>query len=167
VPADWPVVIERAEHFVARSTEGFDVVLCDIFAGEAHPDCLFDSYFYADLAARLGHDGVLALNLSPQEDGEVAAILAALRQSIDWVMLAPIAGHGNVVVLASPAPPPSTDTMAARAAALAASAGLDPSAVLPAFTRLPGRHEIWGGQEDEDEDEDEHGQAGGCGGHGR
>ncbi|MEQ8232166.1 MAG: hypothetical protein RLW61_09140 [Gammaproteobacteria bacterium] len=154
VPAAWPVTIDRAEHFVATATDVYDIVLCDIFSGEDHADCLFDSYFYADLAARLGNDGVLALNVSPHDDDEVVAILAALRQSIDWVMLAAVAAHGNAVVLASPAPPPAAEVMTARAAALAPAWDLAPAAVLPPFERLPGRQEIWGARHDADYDAD-------------
>ncbi|MEQ8663687.1 MAG: hypothetical protein RLW62_22955, partial [Gammaproteobacteria bacterium] len=155
VPAAWPVVIDRAEHYVAGAHAPFDLVLCDVFAGEAHAECLFDSYFHADLARCLGADGVLALNLSPQDEEEVVAILAALRQSIDWVMLAPIAAHGNAVVLASPAPPPAAAVMHARAATLAAACGLVPDALLPAFERLPGRQEIWGDAADDDDFDDD------------
>jgi len=157
VPPDLEVVTATAAEYLVQADERFDVILCDIFAGEHHPDCLFDSYFHADLAAHLDDGGVLALNLSPNEDDEVVAILAALRQSIDWVMLAPVAEHGNVVVLASATAPPTPRAMRSRAGTLAQAWGLAADALLPAFERLPSRCEIVGGfgNEDDEEDEDE------------
>jgi len=155
VPADLEVVTTSAADYLARTDARFDLIVCDIFAGEHHPDCLFDSYFHADLAEHLDDDGVLALNLSPRENDEVVAILAALRQSIDWVMLAPVAEHGNIVVLASRAAPPPPGRMRRRAGMLARAWGLAEEALLPGFERLPSRREIVGGFGDEQGEEDE------------
>ena len=154
VPPDVAVVNATAADYLARADARFDVILCDIFVGEHHPDCLFDSYFHADLAAHLADGGVLALNLSPREDDEVVAILAALRQSIEWVMLAPVAEHGNVIVLASDAAPPAHAVLRKRAGTLARSWGLAVDALLPDFERLPSRREIVGAYSDEDGEEE-------------
>ncbi len=154
LPPGLAVVNATAADYLARADERFDVILCDIFVGEHHPDCLFDSYFHADLAAHLAEGGVLALNLSPDEDDEVVAILAALRQPIEWVMLAPVAEHGNVVVLAANAAPPAPAVLRERAGRLAPAWGLAVAALLPDFERLPSRGEVVGTYRDEGDDDE-------------
>ncbi|MEX2482818.1 MAG: fused MFS/spermidine synthase [Gammaproteobacteria bacterium] len=144
-PAAQPVVIEAAADYVAHSTARFDIVLCDIFDGEQHPECLFDPYFHRDLNARLRRGGVLALNLSPSADDELTDILVAVRQAFEWVLLAPVADHGNIIVLAAAIRPPPTAEFERRLAQLAAELGLQRSALASRIEYLPSRREVLGG----------------------
>jgi len=60
-----------AASFLAGATAVFDLVFCDIFAGERHPACLADTRFYEDLRGVLAPGGAAALNLSPSSQDEL------------------------------------------------------------------------------------------------
>ena len=141
VPADFPVTSASAAHYLAATTTSFDVVLCDIFTGEHHPDCLFDAYFHGAIALPAAR-GVLALNLSPDTDDELTEILVAVRQIFPWVMLASVPAHGNVVVLAGTRRAAAPATFARRLNALATLLDVPRSALPAAFERLPSRREV-------------------------
>lgn len=144
-PAGQPVAIEAAADYIASSIARFDIVLCDIFDGEQHPECLFDPYFHGDLNARLRRGGVLALNVSPSADDELTDILAAVRQAFEWVLLAPVADHGNVIVLAAATRPPPAAAFERRLAALATEFGLQRADLASRIEVLPSRREVLGG----------------------
>jgi spermidine synthase len=144
LPPEHQVILDTAENYVAQATVRFDLVLCDIFAAERHPDCLFDAYFHHHLADRLQGGGVLALNVSPTADDELVGILAALRQAFEWVVLAPVPEHGNVIVLASATRPPAPGLFERRLAALAAELGLARDSLAIEFERLPSRSAVLG-----------------------
>lgn len=59
------------------------------------------------------------MNLYPQSEAELVAILLALRQSFAWLMLVQIPGHGNIIVLACTQPPPSDAELSQRASRIA------------------------------------------------
>lgn len=145
LPADFPVVIASAARYLAATTARFDVVLCDIFIGEQHPDCLFDAHFHAAIARCLRPGGVLALNLSPDTDDELREILVAMRQVFPWVMLTSVPAHGNVVVLAGTRRPAAPATFERRLADLARDLKVPRGALPDAFERLPSRREVTAG----------------------
>ncbi|MGE0483573.1 MAG: methyltransferase domain-containing protein [Gammaproteobacteria bacterium] len=138
-----PRIADAAEWLADADDEiRFDLVLCDIFDGEHHPDCLFDPWFYADCERRLARGGVFVLNASPTAESELVEILVALRQAFEWVVLAPVADHGNVVVLAAPRRPPGERTRRERARALAAQLDVGATWLAPAWERLPSRRQV-------------------------
>lgn len=134
---DWPVQIQTAEDYLAQSRLDFDLMLCDIFAGEHHAACLSDAAFYSAAAQRLAEQGVLSLNLYPQSEAELVTILLALRQSFSWTMLVKIPGHGNIVVLACTQPLPSDAELVQRAGSLTETLKLDFGDMLSHVERLP------------------------------
>lgn len=137
IPHDWPVQIHTAEDYLARSQLNFDLMLCDIFAGERHPPCLFDATFYSAAAQSLTDRGVFSLNLYPQSEHELVAILLAVRQSFAWIMLVKIPGHGNIVLLACTQPPPPDAELAQRASSILGTLKLDFGDFLGHLERLP------------------------------
>jgi hypothetical protein len=137
IPHEWPVIIAEAHVHLARSRRTFDLLLCDIFANEAHPPCLFEADFYASAAQRLCFDGVLAINLSPESNDELLRILVALRESFVNVMLAKLSDHGNVVLLASRETFPDTAELRLRAQQQRGTPGLHLLDDINQFTVLP------------------------------
>lgn len=137
VPHDWPVQIQSAEDYLEHSNQTFDVILCDIFAGESHPQCLFDASFYRAAAQRLTGAGVMSLNLYPRSEAEIVSILLAVRQSYPWVMLVKIPRHSNMVLLACTQPLPSDAELAQRADQLTKRLHLNFDYLLKQLERLP------------------------------
>lgn len=137
VPRDWPVQIKSAEDYLEHSDQTFDMMLCDIFAGECHPQCLFDASFYRTAAQRLTRTGLMCLNLYPRSEPEMVSILLAVRQSYPWTMLMKIPRHGNIVLLACLQPLPSDAELAQRANRLTKKLHLNFDDLLQHLERLP------------------------------
>ena len=137
VSRDWPVQIQSAEDYLEHSDKTFDLILCDIFAGESHPPCLFDASFYSAAAQRLAGTGVMSLNLYPRSEPEIVSILLAVRQSFPWIMLMKIPRHGNIVLLACKQPPPSDAELTQRADQLTKRLHLNFDDLLKQLERLP------------------------------
>lgn len=148
----WPRHVEvhhaDAASWLEKEPSGppFDLVLCDIFDGEYHPDCLFDPWFYRACEQRLARTGAFALNVSPAADDELVDILAALRQAFAWTVLVPVTDHGNVVVLAGARRPPGERRRRQLARTLAGTLAIQPAQLLPAWERLPSRRQVLGGR---------------------
>lgn len=137
VPRDWPVRIQSADDCLEQCDRVFDLILCDLFTGDHHADCLFEDSFFKHVRQHLTGGGVLALNLSTRSKPELLAILLAVRQSFRWVMLVKIPQHGNIVLLACKRTPPSDAQLAQRARQSAAKFKLDFSAALEQLERIP------------------------------
>ncbi len=103
IAADYPVYLQAAGDFVARSDGHYELILCDIFNRENHPDCLYETGFYSDCQQRLSGNGLMVLNLVPDDERDLMAILLPLRQSFGHVSLSRINGHDNVLVFAAQA----------------------------------------------------------------
>ncbi|MGB5260701.1 MAG: methyltransferase domain-containing protein [Gammaproteobacteria bacterium] len=100
VRPDWPVVIRPAEEFLNETKQRFDLILCDIFQGDRHPDCLMDAGFHARAAQCLAPGGVMAFNLSPATEQALLDILLPMRRSFRHVLLVDLVDYGNIVVYA-------------------------------------------------------------------
>ncbi|MFT4925053.1 MAG: spermidine synthase [Phenylobacterium sp.] len=111
VPQTWPVKIEAAQLYLSRhcqrEEQRFDLILCDLFNGQYHADCLEQKTFYADAADTLTADGVMAVNLAPQSDQELVDILAVTRACFAGVMVSKVEHLGNIVMVLSKQPLPT------------------------------------------------------------
>jgi len=112
---DRPVIIRPAEQFLHDNTQRFDLILCDIFQGDRHPDCLADAEFHADAARSLAAGGVMAVNLSPATEQGLLEILLPMRRSFAHVLLVSLVDYGNVVVYAMQHAPVDTHEQRRRA----------------------------------------------------
>jgi len=137
LPAGWPVAIQPAHDYLRASSVKFDLILCDIFDGEAHPTCLFDDTFHAELARNLAPSGSVAINLSPANDDELLRLLRAMRPHYGAILLATVVEHGNVVVLLSREAAPSNSVLQARARELFSLAAVDITPLIEQFQRVP------------------------------
>lgn len=135
------VQIEAAEdylrHHLANQGEGYNLVLCDLFNGAHHADCLNDAEFYANAAANLLDDGVMAVNLAPASDKVLIAILGYARQYFAGVMVSKVANLSNIIMLLSKQPLPTGLVLQHRAGQLADRWQLDFTELLSGFKALP------------------------------
>ncbi|MFT5164590.1 MAG: spermidine synthase [Alteromonadaceae bacterium] len=137
VPAKWPVLIQPAEDYLTLNQQVFKLILCDLFNGGLHAQCLNEAVFYTNAAKSLQSDGVMAVNLAPKTDNELITILRFARQSFIGVMISKVAEQTNIVMLLSKQilPPPSE--LQDRAALIKGRWPLDFSALLAGFKCLP------------------------------
>lgn len=141
VAADHPIIECSAEEYLATTSATHDIILADLFDGERHAACVGDEHFQAHAAAALQPGGVLALNLSPTSQDDLLATLLAVRRHFEWVWMAGVTNHGNVVLLATNGPPLSATELAARAARWSDRLAFDLRDAAARLTRLPVRPE--------------------------
>ena len=137
VPPSAEVLVGSAEQAVASLDEQFDLILCDLFAGERHAPCLEDERFHGRLAERLEAGGVLAINLSPKSEAQLVGVLLHLRRHLPWVMLSNVPDCGNVVLLASRSAQPENVALRARSDRLGGRTQQDLAALIGTLERLP------------------------------
>ena len=94
------VVISKAEDFVAQSTQHYDLIFIDLFAGGLNAPCLYDRVFYENLLARMHVNSIAAINLIAENETDLLKILMPLRAYLPQVGLAQVAGRKNIVLLA-------------------------------------------------------------------
>ncbi len=141
VPLDWPVTIAAAAEYLRTCTDRYDLILCDIYSGEAHPPCLSDSDFYTHAARCLNATGVFVLNLSPGAERALLDLLLVMRRRFSASALATVPDSGNVVVVLSNGAQLDLDPPVDRVAALSRLLGIDLAGILRRFQRLPGATE--------------------------
>ena len=134
---DLPVIIRPAEQFLHDNTQGFDLILCDIFQGDRHPDCLTDTDFHADAARSLVAGGVMSVNLSPATEQALLEILLPMRRSFRHVMLVNLVDYGNVVVFAMQHAPVDARELYKRAEQAAEQLRLDLRHIPERLSALP------------------------------
>ncbi len=100
----WPIQLATAEGYLElhlqQNGPAYQVILCDIFAGSNHPDCLYEESFFRHLKRSLTDDGCLSINLLPQNQQQLIDILIPLRQHFSHVVLSDIDSSRNIAVLA-------------------------------------------------------------------
>ncbi len=102
IPVEFPVYNTTAEQFLQSTTEEhYDLILCDIFENESHPDCLYQDDFYHNATQKLKQNGVLSINLTPSDEQDLLQILLPLRRAFPSTRLYTLPGHYNVIVFAS------------------------------------------------------------------
>lgn len=105
------IVNDSAEGFLAKERMSYDIILCDIFAEEEHPACLYEDDFYANAFNCLDKAGVLAINLLPESEEDVVDILLPMKNYFDHISLLEVPNHTNAIIFASSHKLPSTDEL--------------------------------------------------------
>lgn len=101
IQEEYPVYLQSADNFVSATDGHYDLILCDIFTDEKHPVCLLDAEFYSDCRRCLNDDGLLVMNLVPEDESELLEILKAVRDSFRHINLLEIPEHQNVILYIS------------------------------------------------------------------
>ncbi|MBX2884637.1 MAG: fused MFS/spermidine synthase [Granulosicoccus sp.] len=137
IPLEVNVASARAEYFIETSSDRFDLIFCDIFEHENHPECLVENTFYRHSSRCLKPGGVLVLNILQGLDNKLFRILKSLRMSFASVYLCTIDNRGNVIVVASNGKDvPSTEILR-RTKNLAENSGVDMTDWIDRFALVP------------------------------
>jgi spermidine synthase len=95
------IVNDLADGYLANDKTIYDIILCDIFSDEEHPACLYEQGFYEKIFNRLDEKGVLAINLLPDSEEDVLAILLPMKNYFDHISLLEVPNHFNAIIYAS------------------------------------------------------------------
>lgn len=137
LPYDYPVYNRQADNYLQTVDQDYDIILCDIFDDENHPQCLYEEGFYENAARNLASDGVLSLNLTPKNEQDLVKLLLPLRKSFSWTRLLEINEHRNVIVFAGNQEVVDTSTLEHRCDSLGKKIGIDFLEMLTKIHTLP------------------------------
>ena len=101
IDPSYAVYLEEAGRFVSSVEATYDAILCDIFDGQCHPGCLYQTDFYSACRQRLRKDGLLIANLVPEDEADMLELLLPLRQNFSQTALIEMPEHDNIILLAS------------------------------------------------------------------
>ncbi len=133
-----PIINDSAEYFLAKRNASCDIILCDIFTAEKHPGCLYEKEFYANASYCLNRTGIFALNLIPDSEEDVVAIVIAMKNNFHHISLLEVAGHSNIILFASQCKLLDRVNLEVEADALFKRTRLDLTDVPQRLTRLLG-----------------------------
>ncbi|MEH6470883.1 MAG: fused MFS/spermidine synthase [Halopseudomonas sp.] len=139
LPPQHPVIHRPAEELLHHCNQTFDLIFCDLHHGVDHPGSINSKLFHADAYRCLNYDGVYVLNLLPQHEPQMLDWLLALRQSFNHVILLPITGRQNIVVLALKQPPASQDQLIRQAIPWQRLTGINFEALAKRLILLPNK----------------------------
>ncbi len=105
-PENLHIHVDDGRHFMATApAQHYDVILLDAYGADGTPPPLLTTDFFADCHRRLRPGGVLAANLWGGRRAGFWQAMAGLESAFGrQVQQLPVAGRGNIVVLA-PVPP--------------------------------------------------------------
>ena len=133
------IVVDDGHDFLANHDEAFDLIVIDGYDESGRTGMLDTLPFYANCRARLGPDGILAVNLLDRRRGSAAASSVRMGEAFDErVLLIPPSPDGNIVALAVGGEPVrlALSVLSSRAARLSAATGLD---LAPTVARIAPR----------------------------
>lgn len=136
MPENSTVHCSHAEVFVAKTTEQYDVIFCDLFSADGHPDCMFDAAFYADCCRSLGTAGVLAVNLLVTDEAQMINLLQQVRRHFPTVVLLAVPEHANTILFALKQTVIDQAFVIKRAQQLSAAFDMELAAYLERFVML-------------------------------
>lgn len=121
------VIVADAAQYVAGSGQRYDVVICDAFERDAIAASFGQDTFYEDVCAALNAGGVMVANLAGPTGDRHRHLAMMSRAFSDNVLLVPVEGEGNEIVLAfkQGAPEPNWKSIHERAGTLQRTLGLD------------------------------------------
>ena len=129
------LLIGDGADFVLGSNKRFDLILVDGYDENARSGALETLPFYQACRARLGDDGIMAVNLLTRSRGFAATAARIAKAFDDRALVFPSSEFGNAIAFAASGDPVeiSFDDMKESALALKETTGLN---LLPTLTRL-------------------------------
>ncbi len=137
IPFNYPVYNTQANTYLQEVDENYDVILCDIFDNEYHPECLYQESFYENAAKNLKSDGVLSLNLTPDNEEDLVNLLLALRKSFLQISLLNFDDHKNIIIFACKQKIATSSSLEKRSARLEKKLNMDLLEILAKLHPLP------------------------------
>lgn len=109
LPGSHPVIEERAQSFLNKNKQKFDIIVTDIHPppGEVNP--IQTDSFLQDLVKSLTSQGIVTINFLPKNEDEIVSTLVRLRQFFKQVILYDVPSQQNIVLYCLNTPPPYLD----------------------------------------------------------
>ncbi len=104
IPENCQVTIASAERFISTQKIDYDVIFCDLHEQSSQPVFLYHEQYYDHLSRCLRNDGVIAINLLPDNADNLLRILTAIRKHFRWQYLLEFDDYKNIVLFAAKHP---------------------------------------------------------------
>jgi spermidine synthase len=137
IPPDHPVVNTSADLFLKNNTAKYDIIFIDVHDGSQHPEYFYDVGFYANAMNSLSEDGMLVMNIIPDDEKKMLDILLPMRKIFRWQYLLDFDNYKNVLLYVSPQKLLSIDANNASYEALQQHSSIDLINVIERLTLLP------------------------------
>ncbi|WP_261842338.1 hypothetical protein [Aliamphritea ceti] len=140
LPESVKVCLESADEYVANSQQCYGLVMVDLFEYKKMAECINDPVFIADLQQKVSYEGVLTVNLMPDNQAHLLQILLEIRQYFSHVVVFHMDTFENVVLFCRRMPFVSLDSLKNQQEALHDKWGIDFPLLLQYLTYLPEPH---------------------------
>ena len=98
---DCNIEVAKAETLIAETDDKFDLAIIDLFAQSKNAACVYDREFYRQLKRCLISDAWLSLNVIPNNESDLLAVLLPLREHFHHVAMAKVPQRENIVLVAT------------------------------------------------------------------
>jgi len=99
LPKEHVIHVESAEVFLQNNQQKSDVILCDVFANQDNPACLYDKDFYHNLQKNCTGSGLVFINLFPINEQNVVEIITLIKPFFSHVALIEFEHYKNIVLV--------------------------------------------------------------------
>lgn len=101
LPQSWPVAQTDAEDWLANDKAQYDLILCDLFVGQHHAECVNKPQFFAALYRRLTPNGVVAINLAPTSEAQMMTLLINAKRYFSSGFIGKTPPSANIILCLS------------------------------------------------------------------
>ncbi|WP_286267673.1 hypothetical protein [Thalassotalea atypica] len=128
---------QQAEEYLTGCTQRFDVILCDIFSEQKNVFCINQISFYQRLSHSVSEDGIVSINLDPENEANLITILHAAGRYFSNIALIEFNDFKNIVMLLSFSQIPYMECLLKRNHMLKTAVGIDFSIFISSMHLLP------------------------------
>lgn len=92
---------QSAEQYLQQTTQQFNVILCDIFSHNKNEACIDQPSFYQNLAERIHNNGVVLMNIDPENEQNLVKLLLIISKYFSHIALIEFKNYKNLVLALS------------------------------------------------------------------
>ncbi|MET0052391.1 MAG: hypothetical protein ABW095_15125 [Candidatus Thiodiazotropha sp.] len=140
LPGGHSVVTQSAQDYLNGCQATYDTIFCDIHPGPGENNPLDEDRFMANLARVLAPDGVVAINLLPEDEREIVRLLMQIRRHLPHIALFDVPQQQNLVLFGGTSVLSEPELLLSRARAHSQYAALEAQRLINGFIRLPSAH---------------------------
>ncbi len=137
LPEGHPVITQSAEDYLVTSQVTYDTIFCDIHPGPGEKDPLNEERFLAELARVLAADGVVVINLLPENEREIVQQLMRIRRHLPYIVLFDVPQHQNLVLFGGTSALADREVLLSRARNASLDPALEAPRLIDGFIWLP------------------------------
>ncbi|MET0088872.1 MAG: hypothetical protein ABW068_02440 [Candidatus Thiodiazotropha sp.] len=137
LPDGHNVVSQSAQDYLSGIQTTYDTIFCDIHPGPGENNPLNEDRFVAELARVLAPDGVVAINLLPENERDIVQLLMQMRRHLPHIALFDVPRQQNLVLFGGTSVLTDREVLLSRAQDHSQYAALEAQRLIERFIWLP------------------------------